>query len=62
MNGARDGGRAGGGGGVTVVYQWANVKGVHGMATPAYLESHGFVKVRQHPLYPLSWLMRKDAA
>jgi len=41
------------------IYQWANEKGIHGMATPAHLESIGYVKVRQHPLYPASWLMRK---
>jgi hypothetical protein len=31
------------------------------MATPRHLESLGFVKVRQHPLYPASWLMKKEA-
>lgn len=45
---------------VVAVYQWANESGVHGMARPSYLEAHGWVKVRQHPLYPKSWLMRKD--
>jgi hypothetical protein len=46
---------------VTALYQWANEDAVHGMARPSYLESQGWVKVRQHPNYPKSWLMRKDA-
>jgi len=45
-----------------MVFQWANESGVHGMARPSYLEAHGWVKVCQHPNYPKSWLMRKDAA
>lgn len=44
------------------VYQWANESGTHGMARPAALERIGYVKVRQHPLYPKSWLMRKEAS
>lgn len=43
------------------VFQWANESGAHGMARPAYLEAQGWVKVRQHPLWPKSWLMKKDA-
>ena len=43
-----------------VIFQWANESGAHGMARPAALEKIGYVKVRQHPLWPKSWLMRKD--
>ena len=49
-------------GALVAVFLWANEAGVHGMARPEYLESQGWVKVRQHPNFPLSWLMRKDAA
>ena len=41
------------------LYQWANEQGVNGMARPATLERLGWVKVRQHPLWPKSWLMRR---
>jgi hypothetical protein len=44
-----------------IQYQWANESGAHGMARPSYLEARGWVKVRQHPLWPKSWLMRKEA-
>lgn len=40
-------------------FQWANVNGAHGMALVAALEGQGWVRVRQHPLWPASWLMRK---
>jgi hypothetical protein len=42
-----------------VIYQWANEKSAHGMATPRHLESLGFVCVRRHPNYPLSILYKK---
>lgn len=42
-------------------FQWANEDGAQGMVRPEDLEAQGWVKVRQHPNYPLSWLMRKDA-
>jgi hypothetical protein len=46
--------------GFSALFQWANEHGVHGMARPTELERQGWVKVRQHPNYPLSWLMKKD--
>lgn len=46
---------------MSTLYQWANTAGVNGMPRPSHLEKLGWVKVRQHPLWPKSWLMRKDA-
>lgn len=42
------------------LFQWANESGAHGMARPDSLESQGWVRVRQHPLWPKSVLMRKE--
>jgi hypothetical protein len=41
-------------------YRWANETGAHGMARPEMLEAEGYVRVRRHPFWPASWLMRRD--
>jgi hypothetical protein len=46
---------------MAILYQWASETGAQGMARPSALEKLGYVKVRRHPLYPTSWLMRKEA-
>ena len=42
-------------------FRWAHEHGAHGMPTPENLEAEGWLRVRRHPFWPLSWLMRKDA-
>ncbi len=44
----------------TGFYQWAHEAGLNGMARPEFLEQQGWIKVRQHPFWPLSWLMKKE--
>lgn len=44
---------------MTILYQWANESGLHGMARPEYLEAHGWIKIRRHPFWPKSWLMKR---
>ena len=41
-------------------FRWANESGATVMPTPEELEAQGWYRVRQHNLWPLSWLMRKD--
>ena len=43
-----------------IEFRWANERGASGMPHPEELEHLGYVRVRQHPLFPLSWLMRRD--
>ena len=47
---------------MTALFQWANEGGLHGMPKPEELEQIGYRKERQHPFWPTSWLMRKDAS
>jgi hypothetical protein len=42
-----------------VVFRWANERRVNGMPTPTMLAKQAYELVCSHPLYPLSWLMRK---
>jgi hypothetical protein len=42
-------------------YRWANEQGVSGMPVPEVLEAEGYVRVCQHPFWPLSWLMRRES-
>lgn len=44
---------------VAFLLRWANETHAHGMPTPEELEAEGWVRVRQHPRWPTSWLMRK---
>jgi len=39
------------------LFRWANEREVNGMPTPESLEAEGWVRVRQHPFWPLSILM-----
>ena len=41
-------------------YRWASEHGTAGMPHPEELAYLGYVKVRQHPMWPSSWLMRRD--
>lgn len=43
-------------------YQWANEKRVNGMPTPEELETEGYERIRRHPWWPISWLMRRAIA
>lgn len=40
-------------------FRWANTDKHHNMPTPRELEDQGYVKVRQHPFWPESWLMKR---
>jgi len=42
-----------------VKFIWANERGISGMKPPSYWEARGWIKVAQHPRWPLSWLMEK---
>jgi hypothetical protein len=44
-----------------IEYRWANERGAHGMATPEELEAEGYVRCKQHPFWPLSWLMVRES-
>ena len=44
----------------TTEWRWANERGANGMPHPDELEYFGYVKVAAHPLYPSSYLMRRD--
>lgn len=44
-----------------IEFRWASETGRSGMPHPDELEYFGFVRVRRHPFYPASWLMRRDA-
>ncbi len=44
-----------------VEFRWASVDPARGLPTPAELEAAGWVRVRRHPFWPASWLMRKGA-
>jgi len=39
---------------------WANEREMNDMPTPEALEAEGWVRVRRHPFWPLSVLMRHD--
>lgn len=41
-------------------WRWASETGANGMITVEEAEWLGYQKVAQHPLYPKSWLMRRD--
>ena len=43
-------------------YRWASESGAQGMATPEELEWLGYEKVREHPLWEGSWLMKRETA
>jgi hypothetical protein len=45
---------------VATEYRWAHEAGAHGMARPEALEGERYVRVRQHPFWPASWLMRRE--
>ena len=44
-----------------MLFRWANEREVNGMPTPEALEAEGWVRVRRHPFWPLSVLMRREA-
>ena len=41
---------------------WANDAGRLGLSRPEALEAQGWTRVRRHPRWHDSWLMRKDPA
>lgn len=42
------------------VYRWASERGAQGMPYPEELAHLGYERIREHPLYPGAWLMRRD--
>jgi len=40
-------------------FRWASEAGAAGMAYPEELEYLGYERVRRHPFWPASWLMRR---
>ncbi len=44
-----------------VEFRWAHEARRFGLPTPDELEAVGWVRVRRHPFWPASWLMRKGA-
>ena len=40
-------------------YRWANESGLHGMISIAEAEYFGYVRWRQDPRFPDSWLMKR---
>ena len=47
---------------MTDEYRWASESGAQGMATVDELEWLGYVKLREHPLYPGTWYMKRETA
>ena len=43
-----------------MLFRWANERGLNSMPTPEALEIEGWVRVRRHPFWPASWVMRRD--
>lgn len=41
-------------------WRWANERGKQGLITVDEAEYFGYAKVAEHPMYPGSWLMRRD--
>ena len=41
-------------------FRWANEREANGMPTPEALEAEGWVRVRRHPFWLLSWLMTRQ--
>jgi hypothetical protein len=41
-------------------YAWASETRAHSMPTPEELEAQGYVKLRPHPWYTGTWLMKRE--
>ena len=41
-------------------YRWASDSGAQGMPYVEEIEYLGFERLREHPLFPGTWLMRRD--
>ncbi len=44
-----------------IEFRWAHEARLFGLPTPEELEASGWIRVRRHPFWPASWLMRKGA-
>ena len=43
-----------------IEFRWASDIGGNSLPYPEELEYLGFVRAAQHPVYPSSWLMKRD--
>lgn len=42
-------------------FRWANDRGANGLPHPDELAREGYLRIAQHPRWPSSWLMVREA-